>query len=171
MFVKFLTLLHCVGFLESHLFNSSNGEAAVEVEKEVVSMASEMPDFVSSEPMPNRSKEITLIYTLRFYGFFPIGSPATETVRIALKRLSSMPNWLPGYNLRFEMIENFNSDEIAIPALLTKIRNFPNQSLFPITLLTESSSNAQLISATILKEFNFTSLTIYQNTMELANRR
>ena len=165
LFAKLLILLNCVVFLESHLFNSSN-------EKKVVTMESEMPDFVSIEPTPNRNKEITVLFTFTFGGFFQVRTPATETIRIVLQRLSKMPNWLPGYNLRFELIEDGNVDEIAIPGLLTKIRHFSNhQSLFPIALLTEATGIAQLIPATILKEFNFISQTIYQNTIELEKRQ
>ena len=169
------TLLSWVLCSQCHLLAIGTNNSSVEeevFEKEIVTMASEMPDFVSLKPTPNRSKEITLICSLTFYGFFQIGTPATETIRIALKQLSMMPNWLPGYNLRFELIEDSNSDEVAIPGFLTKIRHFSNhQSLFPIALLTESSGNGQLIPATILKEFNFTSQTIYQNTIELDKRQ
>ena len=73
--------------------------------KEIVTMASEMPDFISIEPMPNRAKEITIIYTLTFEGYYQVRVRGTETIRIALNRLSKMPNWLPGYNLRFELID------------------------------------------------------------------
>ena len=137
----------------------------------VVTMASEMPEFVSAGPMPNRTKEITISYTLTWGGYFQIGSPATETIRLALNRLSKMPNWLPGYNLRFELIEDLNANEVAIPSLVHKVRNASNNSWFPLALLTETTAPAQVIPATFLKEFNITSLTIYQNSMELAKRQ
>ena len=139
--------------------------------KEIVTMASEMPQFVSAGPMPNRTKEITIINTLTFTGYFQVGSRATETIRIALKRLSSIPNWLPGYSLRFEMIDDASDDAIAIPELVKKFRFTANQSRFPIALLTETSGAAQIIPASMLKQFNFLSLTVYLNTQELINRQ
>ena len=139
--------------------------------KEIVTMASEMPDFVSAGPMENRTKEITIIYTLTFGGHYQVRSPATETIRLALKRLSKMPNWLPGYKLRLELIEDLNSDDVAIPLLVNKVRNATNHSLFPFAFLTETTAVAQLAPATILKEFNFISLSLFHNTIELSNRQ
>ena len=123
LFIWFLTTLCCVVISQCNLLafdsNSTNVNEKIGFDKGNVTMSTKMPDFFSFGPLPNRTKEITLIYTLTFGGYFQIGSPATETIRIALKRLSEMPNWLAGYNLRFERIEDLNLEEIAIPSLLT----------------------------------------------------
>ena len=130
-----------------------------------------MPQYGSVRPTPNRTKEITVIYTLTFSGFEGDGPPGVESVRIALNRLSSMPNWLPGYNLRFEMIDDVSNDSIVIPELLSKVIYAADHSFVPLVLLSEVTIYGQLIPATFLKELNFVSQSLYQNSLELEIRK
>ena len=150
---------------------STNATLETAVGGGIVTMASEMPKFVSVGPTPNRTKEITVIYTLTFSGFEGDGPPGVESVRIALNRLSSMQNWLPGYNLRFELIDDVSNDSIVIPELLSKVINAADHPFVPLVLLSEVTTYGQLIPATFLKELNFISQSLFQNSLELDIRK
>ena len=139
----------------------------------VITMASPMPAFVSaSESIGLRNKTIRIITTVTYDdGYYNVGAAGTEAIRLALNRLALQRDWLPGYNLEWEMVEDLCSDEEPIKSLLKKLHSNDNEPRFPIALLTECQAYAALIPAAFLKEFNFISQTIYENTIQLEKRR
>ena len=138
-----------------------------------ITMSSPMPNFVTAtESTGVRNKTIRIITTITYDNdYFPIGSLGTEATRLALNKLALQPDWLPGYNVELEMIDDYCLDEGAIHPLIEKLRNSENEARFPIVLLSECEAKAELIPASFLKDFNFIGHSIYENTIKLSKRR
>ena len=131
------------------------------------------PEFVcATESAGLRNKTIRIISTVTIFSdYFYIGPPGIEAIRFALNKLSLQPDWLPGYNLEWEIIDDHCLDEGAIIPLIAKFQNNGNEPRFPLALLSECEINAQLIPARILADFNYTGLLTIVASIDVEQRR
>ena len=129
-----------------------------------------MPTY-SSVTSRSNDRELTILTTITFNSVdYPhVGPFALDASRLALEHLSQLgQNWLPGYRLRLELIDDECSNAPSTVALVEKVRNSHKQtSMFPLVLLSECNSNAQVIPATFFKEFNFIGHSINKNNAQL----
>ena len=167
----FLSIIVLVPVVVVSSENSSNQTQFANETAPTLTMLSDMPNFITVDS-PGRSKEITVISTITFASdLFPIGSPGPEAVRLALERLMDLPDFLPEYKIRFELMDDLCLDEWAIHPLIDRLRKTGNESRFPVVLLSECEAKAELIPSSFVKEFNFLSHSVVENTIQLDRRR
>ena len=135
--------------------------------------SNELPKFISAdESIGDRNQTIRVITTITFGNkYFDLFFLGIEATRLALNQLSLQPNWLPGYKLELEMIDDLCRDSQALNPLMRKLLVAKNEPRFPLAYLTECEALSQHVGSQILESFNFTGQSFYENTLQLEKRR
>ena len=127
-----------------------------------------MPPFVVSRHFDttgyNRSKIITILVSTTYSGEMPVGSIATKAMELALDRLHLQENWLPGYNVVLEVVDDQCIDSNTINLVVPKLRESDKYyNRFPIFLDPACEAFGLKTVAESLKYFNHVGVCIFFN--------
>ena len=95
----------------------------------------EMPKYLSAdESTGGRNQTIRVITTITFGNlYFDLFFLGVEATRLALNQLALQPDWLPGYKLELELVDDYCRDWHALHPIMRKLLatdNEPRRRIF-----------------------------------------
>ena len=134
----------------------------------VVFMNSTMPTIISNtlnNHQQQRSAFPTLTFpaSINFGGFaYALGPLCTKSMEIALDQLHKNEQFLPGYQLAIETIDDQCDDSTTVAKVVQMLNNDGQQkstiNRLPLLLITMCALKGQSLSAKLAPQYNFTAV-------------
>ena len=136
----------------------------------VVFMNSTMPSIISNtlnnhhqQQLRSASPTLTFPASINFGGFaYALGPLCTKSMEIALDQLHKNEQFLPGYQLAIETIDDQCDDSTTVAKVVQMLNNDGQQkstiNRLPLLLITMCALKGQSLSAKLAPQYNFTAV-------------
>ena len=121
-----------------------------------VNMSSPIDEFLVGTNAKERNKSITLLASMNYGGYISFGPICSKTVETVLETISNNSDWLPGYNLSIELVDDQCDDAVTVRESSIKLlRDASVEKRIPFMLLGACSTDGTALVAKVLKSINF----------------
>ena len=107
-----------------------------------------------------RNKSLSLLMSMNYGGHLGFGPICSKSVDLVLERLHSNDDWLPGYNLKLELIDDKCSNALTVSEICEKLfKDDKRNGRIPFMILGGCTTEGTALVAQVLKQINFTATT------------